>query len=237
MPRPAPPTEPSWYHRLSSARRRIARASDRAPRLQYVPTPDVAAAVSGLRVALLAGRAAPVARCCQEIARGVCRHFAVVPVRVTVLRRRPANHDGELHGLYEGAEHDGEHDRIRLWMLTAKRGQVVAFRTFLRTLVHEICHHLDFTTLGLVESLHTVGFLRRESSLFAVLTEADLTGGEAAPITPHRAEEAQLSLGFLADAAAPDDPGGHEGNGDELASRGQRARQRQRGAGQVLGKA
>ena len=36
-------------------------------------------------------------------------------------------------------------DRITLWMLTAKRGQVVAYRTFLRTLLHELCHHLDYT--------------------------------------------------------------------------------------------
>ncbi len=51
-------------------------------------------------------------------------------------------------------------------MLTAKRGQVVAFKTFLRTLLHEICHHLDYTLLDLPDSFHSRGFYKRESSLF-----------------------------------------------------------------------
>ena len=44
--------------------------------------------------------------------------------------------------------------------------RVVAFRTFLRTLLHEACHHLDYTHLGLADSFHTEGFFKRESSLF-----------------------------------------------------------------------
>jgi hypothetical protein len=55
-------------------------------------------------------------------------------------------------------------------MLTAKRGQIVAFKTFLRTLLHEICHHLDYALLRLRDSLHTQGFYQRESSLFRELT-------------------------------------------------------------------
>jgi hypothetical protein len=42
---------------------------------------------------------------------------------------------------------------------------VVRFRTFLRTLLHEVMHHLDVTLLGLEDSFHTPGFFRRESSL------------------------------------------------------------------------
>jgi hypothetical protein len=55
--------------------------------------------------------------------------------------------------------------RMKLWMRTAKRQQVVAFKTFLRTLLHELCHHLDYECLGLKDSFHTEGFCRRESSL------------------------------------------------------------------------
>jgi hypothetical protein len=51
-------------------------------------------------------------------------------------------------------------------MRTARQARVVAFRTFLRTLLHEIGHHLDYTHLKLAESFHTGGFFRRESSLF-----------------------------------------------------------------------
>jgi hypothetical protein len=51
-------------------------------------------------------------------------------------------------------------------MRTAKHRRVVAFRTFLRTLLHELCHHLDYELFGLDESFHTQGFYKRESSLF-----------------------------------------------------------------------
>ena len=54
-------------------------------------------------------------------------------------------------------------------MRTAQRKQVVAFKTFLRTLLHEIGHHLDYELLELEDSLHTEGFYKRESSLFRQL--------------------------------------------------------------------
>jgi hypothetical protein len=49
---------------------------------------------------------------------------------------------------------------------------VVAFRTFLRTLLHELLHHLDFEVLELAQSFHTQGFFQRESSLFRQLVPA-----------------------------------------------------------------
>src|SRR2546426_1529323 len=51
-------------------------------------------------------------------------------------------------------------------MRTAKQKRVVAFRTFLRTLLHEVGHHVDYTGLRLKDSFHTEGFCKRESSLF-----------------------------------------------------------------------
>jgi hypothetical protein len=51
-------------------------------------------------------------------------------------------------------------------MRTARHRRVVAFKTFLRTLLHEVVHHLDFTLWRMPESFHTEGFFRRESSLF-----------------------------------------------------------------------
>ena len=123
-----------------------------------------------------------------------------------------------------------------VWMLTARRGQVVAFRTFLRTLVHELCHHLDFTTLGLAESLHTPGFFRRESSLYDALVATELTRREALSMTPGRSDKTQLSLDLAARAPAPRTPR-YDGHGDDVARCGDRTRQRQRGAGEVLGEA
>jgi beta-lactamase class D len=49
--------------------------------------------------------------------------------------------------------------------LTDGTRAIVRSRTFLRTLLHEVVHHLDFTLFALGESFHTQGFFRRESSL------------------------------------------------------------------------
>jgi hypothetical protein len=54
-------------------------------------------------------------------------------------------------------------------MRTARHRRVVAFRTFLRTLLHEVGHHVDYERLALADSYHTEGFFRRESSLFRQL--------------------------------------------------------------------
>jgi hypothetical protein len=59
--------------------------------------------------------------------------------------------------------------RVSLWMRTAQRAQVVKFRTFLRTFLHELCHHLDYQRFRLADSFHTEGFYRRESSLLRQL--------------------------------------------------------------------
>jgi len=51
-------------------------------------------------------------------------------------------------------------------MRTAKQKRVVPFKAFLRTLLHEFCHHLDYELYKLPDSFHTEGFYKRESSLF-----------------------------------------------------------------------
>jgi len=65
---------------------------------------------------------------------------------------------------------------ITLWMRTAQKKQVVAFRTFLRTFLHEVGHHLDYELLKLPETFHTEGFYKRESSLFRQLVVEEPSG-------------------------------------------------------------
>lgn len=96
---------------------------------------------------------------------------------VLVLTARPHARWGELHGLYTPAGGRAL-AKITVWMRTARRRQVVAFRTFLRTVLHEFCHHLDYRLFGLADSFHTEGFYKRESSLIHQLTE----GGTMTPI-------------------------------------------------------
>jgi hypothetical protein len=90
---------------------------------------------------------------------------------------RPSNDYGELHGFYEGVEGRLRVAKITLWMRTAQRKQVVAFRSFLRTFLHELCHHLDYEYLKLEDSFHTEGFYKRESSLFHQLMDLPVAPG------------------------------------------------------------
>lgn len=100
----------------------------------------------------------------QTLASTLNSRLQIPGVRIEVLEKRPSNNWGELHGLYTPAEGNGP-PKVTLWMRTAKRQQIVAFRTFLRTLVHELCHHFDYELLHLQESFHTEGFYKRESSV------------------------------------------------------------------------
>ena len=87
----------------------------------------------------------------------------VPEVSVVVLAERPRRRGSELHGLYTVAP--GRKPQIKVWMRTAALGKVVAFKTFLRTLLHEVLHHLDYSHFKLRDSFHTAGFYSRESSL------------------------------------------------------------------------
>jgi hypothetical protein len=146
----------------------VAAASDRVATVPLQAGPRLRELVAALPRTLEGGRAREVQLLAQKIADGICFALRVKPVRVRVALRRPPLRGGELQGLYEPNAERG-HDVITVWMLTLKKGQVVKFRTFLRTLLHEICHHLDYKLLRLQDSLHTQGFYQRESSLFHAL--------------------------------------------------------------------
>ena len=122
------------------------------------------AAVEGIHDGLAGADRAGLQRCCQAMIDALVTGFGVPAVRVRVLARRPSDDYGELHGLYEPDEVRTP-ARITVWMRTAQKSQVVAFKSFLRTLVHEFGHHLDYEYFKLPETFHTEGFYKRESSL------------------------------------------------------------------------
>ena len=160
---PAPPRRFGYYSRLSAKNRAVYRQSDAVTR---VPLQDAAAArpwVEALRAALEADDRRAVQRACNGLGAQLCADLEVSVVPVRLLARRPANAVGELHGLY--LRHEDGSTQIRVWMRTAAHERVVAFRTFLRTLLHELCHHFDYEHLELADSYHTQGFFQRESSL------------------------------------------------------------------------
>jgi hypothetical protein len=157
-----------YYDRLSPARQRIYRKSDAIEALPLPAGVDLGAQVALVRAGLASDQVAAVRKASQQVIDALVAGFRVPPIRVRVLATRPADGGGELHGLYE--PEDGETSaRITVWMRTAQRRQVVAFRTFLRTLIHELCHHLDYEMFKLPETFHTEGFYKRESTLAAAL--------------------------------------------------------------------
>ena len=160
-----------YYDRLSRRQQAIYRSSDRVPEIR-LPQPELLHdLVELLRRALAEDRHDAVQATAQAVALGITRLLLVPPVKVLVLAVRPASGWGELHGLYTAEER--RTPVIRVWMRTAQKGRVVAFRTFLRTLLHELVHHLDYHHLKLGDSLHTEGFFRRESSLFRQIVRGE----------------------------------------------------------------
>lgn len=155
---------PNYRYRLSRPQQRVYDRSNATSSIRLSPTPRLYQAVGALPEILATGDTANTERVAQIIADEITSILRVPRVRILVNGRRPADARGELHGVY--LPHESGSGSIKLWMITARRGQIVAFKTFLRTLLHEICHHLDYALLGLADSLHTEGFYKRESSLF-----------------------------------------------------------------------
>ena len=171
----------AYYSNLSPARQRVYRDSDEIPTLELPAGTEVTAPVAAIRDGLLREDRTAVQRACQALINALVAGYQVPPVQVRVLAKRPSDDYGELHGLYEPDEEIAP-ARITAWMRTAQKKQVVAFKSFLRTLVHEFAHHLDYEHFKLPETFHTEGFYRRESSLANALL-ATLDNGVPAQST------------------------------------------------------
>jgi hypothetical protein len=158
----------SYFDRLSAARKVVYLRSDAIQIIPLPPGPPVDAIVAGIERSLAAERRKPVEEASQALLINLTSRLKVPTVKVKVLSVRPSGNWGELHGLYEPTD-DGTPPLITVWMRTVARKQVVAFRTFLRTLLHELCHHLDYELYKFPETFHTEGFYKRESSLLTQL--------------------------------------------------------------------
>ena len=163
----------SYYASLSKKAKAIYDASDRVGFVELPGADGLRPIVEMLRQALQDAPQRPADRVLIQavsgrLVLGITTILAVAPVDVKVLAVRPAlRASAELHGLY--TTEPGRRPEIKVWMRTLAHKRVVAFRTFLRTLLHEVCHHLDYTLLALPDSFHTQGFFNRESSLFKQL--------------------------------------------------------------------
>ena len=154
----------AYYARLNRAQQAIYRKSDGITEVRLSRPADLHPLVGALDVALRTEDRLATQRATDRLIRGLTDTLAIPPVKVEVLAARPHAKWGELHGLYTAER--GKVPKIQLWMRTAKQKRVVAFRTYMRTLLHEVGHHIDYTFLRLADSFHTEGFYKRESSLF-----------------------------------------------------------------------
>lgn len=160
----------AYFDRLSPARQRIYLMSDA---IHEVPLPvpvslALRGPLAGIGQGLEADRRREVEAASQLLLTGLAEGLGVPPLVVKVLAVRPHGNWGELHGLYEPQE-TPEPSLISVWMRTVARKQVVAYKSFVRTLIHEFCHHLDYELYQWPETFHTEGFYKRESSLFKQL--------------------------------------------------------------------
>lgn len=178
-----------YYHQLNTRAKRIYRASDKVLFFRLPNASAVHPVVLKIYEALQAEHMPRTHKWAQHLLNILTDQLVIRPLRLELLEIRPSNPRMELHGLYYPTE-GRETPKIQLWMRTAKRHQLIAFRTFLRTLIHEFCHHLDYDCLGLKDSFHTQGFYKRESSLVSQIMPASIlpvngngTYSKAAPLT------------------------------------------------------
>ena len=175
----------AYFKRLDRRQQAIYLRSD-AVTVVPLPRPEaLRPLVVALADALRGEERATTEAAAQKLVAGLAAALRLPPVRVQVLAARPHARWGELHGLYEWEQRGSEPPLITLWMRTARRKRVVAFRTFLRTLLHEVGHHLDYAGLRLGDSFHTQGFYARESHLFHQLVTDG--GGGMATLEEHLA--------------------------------------------------
>jgi hypothetical protein len=132
-----------------------------------VPQDDCLRAQAGcIEAAMASEKPAAVRRACTEFLFSAADFYRVPRPQVRVLAARPLRvREGgwatELFGDYHPEER-----LIRVWMRTAVLKQVTSVGTFLSTLCHEFCHHVDLECFGFKDSPHTRGFYARTAALY-----------------------------------------------------------------------
>ena len=118
-----------------------------------------------LESAMNADKIRDVQSACTEFLATASDFYKVPPCNVRVLAARPLR--TRERGTFElFGDYAPDSMLIRVWMRTAVRKEVTSFGTFLSTLCHEFCHHLDVEKFGFVDSWHTRGFYERAGVLY-----------------------------------------------------------------------
>jgi hypothetical protein len=139
--------------------------SDRIKTLALPPNGDLPEIAQRLESAMKLDKIRDVRSACTEFLTTASGFYEVPACGVRVLAARPLR--TREHGTFElFGDYAPDSMLIRVWMRTAIRKEVTSFGTFLSTLCHEFCHHLDFKKFGFVDSWHTRGFYERAGVLY-----------------------------------------------------------------------
>ncbi len=139
--------------------------SDRIKNLDLPSDRRLQEITTRIETAMKVGGMPEVRRQCDEFLAVASQFYKVPCCGIRVLASRPLrvreNWTTELFGDYT------PHTMIiRVWMRTAVRKEITSFGTFLSTLTHEFCHHLDFQLFPFPDSWHTRGFYERAAALY-----------------------------------------------------------------------
>lgn len=140
--------------------------SDRNRTLAIPPDGRLQASAKSIEASLKAGDVAGGRQACAEFLSVAAGFYKVPTPGIHVLAARPlrSREGGWAFELF--GDYDPQTWLIRVWMRTAIRKQVTSFGTFISTLCHEFCHHLDYHRFGYSDSWHTRGFYERTAALY-----------------------------------------------------------------------
>jgi hypothetical protein len=116
-----------------------------------------------IEAAMKTGRSKAVLRASEEFLHTAADFYQVKHCDIRILAARPLR-VREQSTIELFGDYNPNTILVRVWMKTAIRKEVTSFGTFLSTLCHEFCHHLDFQRFP--DSWHTRGFYERTASLY-----------------------------------------------------------------------
>ncbi len=155
----------SYYNHLSKKNKATYLKSESINLIEINSVLPLRRCLQGINVALKNENKERVELLSQHLTNKLCNNLLIKALKVKVLSVRPKNRHSELYGMYEPSFSRAK-SMLTIWMRTSTKKQPVRFKTFLRTLMHELCHHYDYEHLGFSDSFHTIGFFNRESSLY-----------------------------------------------------------------------
>ena len=139
--------------------------SDRLRTIELPRDGRLLESAKSIEAAMKTGVGAEVHNTCYRFVADAASFYQVPACDIRVLAARPLrireSWATELFGDY-----NPETMLIRVWMRTAVRKEVTSFGTFLSTLCHEFCHHLDLRRFGFPNSWHTRGFYERTAAVY-----------------------------------------------------------------------